>query len=102
MCYVEDTLRGLAGMMESGPDLTGPVNIGNAEEYPVIEVARIIIAATGSISKIVFYTRPIDDPQLRRPLLDTVRKSLNWEPQVPLSQGLTDTIAYFRSQIKPT
>lgn len=100
MCYVDDTLRGLVSLMESGPDFTGPVNIGNDEEYSVIEVARMIIRATGSNSRIKFFPRPIDDPELRRPLLDLALKSLNWQPQVPLSQGLANTITYFRSLIK--
>lgn len=101
MCYVDDTIRGLLSLMESERGFTGPVNIGNSEEYPVIDVARKIIAATASGSRIVFCPRPVDDPELRRPMLDLARHKLNWWPEVTLTAGLADTIAYFRSLIKP-
>jgi dTDP-glucose 4,6-dehydratase len=96
-CYVSDLIEGIYRLMMSDYDL--PMNIGNPTELTVLQFAREIIRATGSRSKIVFKPLPQDDPKQRRPDISKARKILNWEPQVPLAQGLKETIAYFRTKV---
>ena len=96
-CYVSDLIEGIYRLMMGSYDL--PVNIGNPREMTVLEFAKEIIRATGSRSKIVFKPLPQDDPKQRQPDITKARKLLKWEPQVPLAQGLTRTIAYFRTKV---
>ncbi|HZT24020.1 MAG TPA: UDP-glucuronic acid decarboxylase family protein [Verrucomicrobiae bacterium] len=96
-CYVSDLIEGIYRLMMSDYDL--PMNIGNPTELTVLQFAREIIRATGSRSRIVFKPLPQDDPKQRRPDISKARKILNWEPQVPLAQGLKETIAYFRTKV---
>ena len=95
-CYVDDLIRGLIGLMETGPELTGPTNIGNPVEFTVRELAEQVIELTGSSSKIVKEPLPQDDPQQRQPDISKAKRELGWEPTVPLEQGLVRTIDYFR------
>jgi UDP-glucuronate decarboxylase len=95
--YVDDLVNGMMLMM-SGPDtFVGPVNIGNPGEFTVLELAKQVIELTGSKSKIVHLPRPSDDPSQRRPDITLAKKHLNWEPKVPLKEGLLKTIEYFKS-----
>ncbi len=95
-CYVDDLVEGLVLMM-SGPDaFVGPVNMGNPEETSILELAEMIIQMTGSRSKIVFEALPGDDPTRRCPDISLAREKLGWEPCIPLEQGLSKTIDYFR------
>jgi len=94
-CYVDDLVDGIARLIES--DEVYPVNIGNPDECTVLELAKEIIALTGSASKIVFIPRPQDDPGRRRPDITKARTILKWEPRVKRADGLAKTIAYFRS-----
>jgi UDP-glucuronate decarboxylase len=95
--YVDDLVDGMMAMM-NGPDtFVGPVNIGNPGEFTVLELAKQVIELTGSKSKIVHLPRPSDDPSQRRPDISLAKKHLNWEPKVPLRDGLLKTIAYFKS-----
>ena len=94
-CYVDDMIEGIVKMMNSPDDFTGPVNLGNPEEYRVIELAEKIIDLTGSKSKIVFKPLPQDDPKRRRPDITLAEKKLEWKPRTPLEDGLKKTIAYF-------
>src|SRR5262245_7125830 len=95
--YVDDLVNGMMAMM-SGPDsFVGPVNIGNPSEFTVLELARLVIDLTASKSKIVHLPRPADDPSQRRPDITLAKKHLNWEPRVPLKEGLSKTIEYFKS-----
>ena len=95
-CYVDDLIRGLMGLMETGPDVTGPTNIGNPNEFTVRELAEKVIELTGSSSKIVEEPLPQDDPKQRQPDISKAKRELGWEPTVQLEQGLTKTIDYFR------
>jgi dTDP-glucose 4,6-dehydratase len=90
-CYVDDMVRGLYLLATSGEHL--PVNLGNPEERSLLELAESVLQATGSQSEIVFEALPIDDPQVRQPDITRARAVLDWEPEVPLEEGLRRTIA---------
>ncbi|NBI60443.1 SDR family oxidoreductase [Lachnospiraceae bacterium] len=94
-CYVDDLIDGMYRMMNS-ENFTGPVNLGNPEEFTMMELAEIIMKLTGSSSKIVHCPLPGDDPTQRRPVIKLAKDKLNWEPVIPLEEGLMKTIAYFR------
>jgi UDP-glucuronate decarboxylase len=95
-CYVDDLIRGLMALMDSGPEVTGPTNIGNPVEFTVRELAEKVIELTGSSSTLVKEPLPQDDPQQRQPDISRAKRELGWEPSVPLEQGLVKTIDYFR------
>ncbi|MCH6201355.1 SDR family oxidoreductase [Aquiflexum sp. LQ15W] len=94
-CYVDDNIEGMYRLMNSRPDFTGPVNIGNPVEFTMLELAELIIEITGSSSKLIFLPLPQDDPMQRKPVIDLAKKELDWEPKVDLRTGLISTIAYF-------
>lgn len=96
-CYVDDLLNGMISLMNHDT-FTGPVNIGNPHEFTILELAENIIRLTNSKSKLTFHPLPQDDPQRRKPNIEMAKAKLNWEPKIPLSQGLQATIAYFTSQ----
>jgi len=96
-CYVSDLVEGIYRLMMSHYDL--PMNIGNPSELTVLKFAREIIRATASRSKVVFKPLPQDDPKQRQPDITRAQKILRWSPRVPLDQGLTQTIAYFRQKV---
>jgi dTDP-glucose 4,6-dehydratase len=96
-CYVSDLIEGIYRLMMGSYAL--PVNIGNPTEMTVLEFAREIIRATGSRSRIVFKPLPQDDPKQRRPDITQARKRLDWEPKVPLADGLAKTIEFFRGKV---
>jgi dTDP-glucose 4,6-dehydratase len=89
-CYVEDEIRGLIALAESG--YHQPVNIGNPDEFTLLELAEAVIEVTGSKSEIVFEALPTDDPQVRQPDITLARQILGWEPKVSLREGLKRTI----------
>jgi dTDP-glucose 4,6-dehydratase len=89
-CYVEDEIRGLIALAESGYHM--PVNIGNPDEYTLLELAKTVIEVTGSGSEIVFEALPVDDPQVRQPDITLAREILGWEPEIDLREGLRRTI----------
>ncbi len=89
-CYVDDLIRGIIALSESG--YHDPVNIGNPNEFTLLELAREVIAATGSSSEIVFEALPTDDPQVRQPDISLAREVLGWEPKIGLAEGLRRTI----------
>jgi dTDP-glucose 4,6-dehydratase len=89
-CYVEDEIRGLIALAESG--YHNPVNIGNPDEFTLLELARTVIDVTGSKSEVVFEALPTDDPQVRQPDISLAREILGWEPAVDLREGLRRTI----------
>jgi UDP-glucuronate decarboxylase len=97
-CYVDDMTDGLVKMMNTPDDLTGPVNIGNPNEYSILELAQKILEKTGSRSKIVYKPLPQDDPLKRRPDITLAKKRLGWEPATDLTEGLNRTIEYFQSE----
>ncbi len=92
LCYVEDEVRGLLALLDS--DLTGPVNIGNPDEYTVIQLARTIIDLLGSTSSIEHRPLPTDDPTRRRPDITVARSALGWEPTTSLEEGLSRTATF--------
>jgi len=98
-CYASDLIEGLTRLMASPDDFTGPVNLGNPVEFTILELARKVIALTGSKSKIDFKPLPSDDPTRRRPDISLAMKKLGWDATVPLDEGLLKTIAYFRQFI---
>ncbi len=89
-CFVDDLVRGLIALAESGEHL--PVNIGNPDEYTLLQLANAVIEAAGAESAITFEPLPTDDPQVRQPNIDRAKELLGWEPTVPLSEGLKKTI----------
>ncbi len=95
-CYVDDMIEGLLRMMAAPDHVTGPVNLGNPEEYSIRTLAEKIVAMTNSRSKIVCQPLPKDDPIRRRPDITRARETLGWQPRVALEQGLQPTIEYFR------
>lgn len=97
-CYVHDLVRGMLDFMDQDGFL-GPMNLGNDQEYTVLELARKIIAMTGSSSRIVHLPLPQDDPGRRRPDLSLAREKIGYAPRVPLEEGLAKTIEYFRGVI---
>ena len=94
-CYVDDLVRGLIGLMETPDNVTGPINIGNPNEFTIRQLAENVIDLTGSKSKLVFRPLPQDDPKQRQPDITKARDILKWEPSVELRDGLSKTIAYF-------
>ena len=95
--YIDDLVEGMIRLMDDTPDdFTGPVNIGNPNEFTINELAAIVLELTGSKSKIMHMPLPSDDPQQRKPDISLARKMLNdWEPTIQLRDGLVKTIAYF-------
>ncbi|MGB2880892.1 MAG: UDP-glucuronic acid decarboxylase family protein, partial [Rhodoferax sp.] len=95
-CYVDDLIEGFLRLMATGPEVTGPVNLGNPGEFTIRQLAEMVIELTGSTSKLVFKPLPADDPLQRQPDISRACAYLNdWQPQVQLQQGLVKTIAYF-------
>ena len=95
-CYVDDLLDGMIALMDTGPDVTGPINVGNPNEFTMIELAETVLKLAGSKSKLVKLPLPADDPKQRQPNIAQARSILGWEPKVQLEDGLKETIAYFR------
>ena len=96
-CYISDLVDGVIRLMRS--DTNDPVNIGNPKEMTVAGIAEQIIQLTGSTSRIVHEPLPVDDPRVRQPDITRARETLGWEPRVSLTEGLTETIAWFRSAL---
>ena len=95
-CYVDDLVTALIALMDTPPEVTGPMNLGNPAELQIGALAKQIIEMTGSSSKIITKPLPEDDPVQRQPDASLARKTLGWEAKVPLSEGLEKTVAYFR------
>ena len=98
-CYVDDLIDGLLRLMDSPPALTGPVNLGNPNEFTMRELARLVLSETGSSSPLVTQPLPQDDPKQRRPDITIAQARLGWAPKISLSEGLKPTIDYFQSSI---
>ena len=96
-CYIDDMVDGIIKMMNSPKGFTGPVNLGNPGEFSILELAQMILKLTKSKSKIVFKPLPQDDPKQRQPDITLAKSRLNWEPKVPLQEGLIKTIEYFKA-----
>lgn len=97
--YIDDLLEAMTRMMNSDRDFTGPVNIGNPNEFTILELANKIIEIIGSRSKIKFIPLPSDDPMQRKPDISLAKEKLLWEPNIQLDQGLKKTIEYFNKEL---
>ncbi len=97
VCYVDDLIDGIYRLLIS--DVTEPVNIGNPDEIPILQLAREIVAIVGSKSKIVFTDLPADDPKVRQPDISRARRLLGWSPKVDRKEGLMKTLEYFRRKV---
>lgn len=98
-CYIDDLLEGLLGIMATGPDFTGPINLGNDMEITMLELAEKIITLTGSNSRVVFKNLPPDDPRQRRPDLTLARDLIGFDPLTDLETGLVSTIQYLKTTL---
>ncbi|UCH81209.1 MAG: SDR family oxidoreductase [Nitrospiraceae bacterium] len=99
-CYVDDLIDGVVKLMDSSDKITGPVNLGNPDEFTILELAEKVIKLTKSTSRIIRKKLPEDDPAQRQPDIRMAKKALKWEPTVKLGDGLKETIAYFRKLIR--
>jgi UDP-glucuronate decarboxylase len=95
-CYVDDMVDAFIRLMNTPDDVTGPVNLGNPHELSMLDIAKRIIALTGSSSEIVFHPLPMDDPWHRQPDITQARTLLDWQPVTELDEGLQRTARYFR------
>ena len=95
-CYIDDLVEGLVRMMGSDDSVTGPINLGNPGEFTIAELADLVIAQTGTSSGIEYRPLPQDDPVRRQPDITRAKAALDWEPTIPLAEGLARTIEFFR------
>ena len=98
--YVDDLIEAMIRMMNTDDSVTGPINLGNPGEFTMLELAEEIIKMTGSKSKMIYKPLPQDDPAQRKPDITLAKKILDWEPKIPLEQGLQKTIDYFKNTLK--
>lgn len=94
-CYVDDNIDGMYKLMNSNDGFNGPVNIGNPDEFTMLELAQLVIKLTNSKSELVFLPLPQDDPLQRQPVIELAKRELNWQPKIKLEEGLIKTIEYF-------
>ncbi|MFC3867823.1 UDP-glucuronic acid decarboxylase family protein [Helicobacter equorum] len=99
-CYVDDLVSGMMKLMESRDGFFGPVNIGNPNEFTILELAKNIIELAKSHSKISFHPLPQDDPKQRKPDISLAQSELKWEPSIQLKEGLEKTIKYFKQELR--
>lgn len=97
-CYVDDEIRGIIGLLES--DYVGPVNIGNPNEFTILELAEAVIDVTHSTSEVVFEDLPVDDPTQRKPDIGLATKLFGWQPEVQLREGLERTYDWYRAELE--
>jgi len=95
-CYVDDLIDALLRMMDTGPEFTGPVNVGNPGEFTMLQLAELVLKLAGGKSKLRHLAAPEDDPRQRQPDVALAKAKLGWAPKVALEDGLKETIAYFR------
>lgn len=96
-CYVDDLVEGMIRVMNKD-DFSGPINLGNPCEKTILELAEMVLEKTNSSSKIIFKALPMDDPTRRKPIIELAKATINWEPQVSISDGLDRTIDYFKNR----
>ena len=99
-CYVDDLVEGFVRLMDTGDDVTGPINLGNPGEFTMLELAQKVIDLTGAGSKLVYKDLPEDDPKQRQPDITRAKEILKWEPTIQLEDGLKPTIKYFDALLK--
>jgi UDP-glucuronate decarboxylase len=98
-CYVDDLIEGLLALMRSSDEVTGPINLGNPGEFTIAQLADLVLEQTGSAAGIEYRPLPQDDPIRRQPDITRAKTQLGWEPTIPLAEGLTRTITYFRATL---
>jgi len=98
-CYVDDLVRGMVSLMNTADNVTGPINVGNPNEFTILELAKAVKSIVGSNSDIIFEDLPSDDPKQRQPNIEMAAKHLAWSPSVELEQGLVKTIDYFKQVV---
>jgi UDP-glucuronate decarboxylase len=99
-CYVDDLIEGMVRLMNSKETFTGPVNIGNPDEFTMLELAQKVLHLTNSSSQLIFQPLPQDDPLQRQPIIALAKQELGWEPMIALEEGLKRTIQYFQNEIR--
>ena len=99
-CYVDDLIDGIIKMMSLDNEVTGPINLGNPQEFTMKELAEIIVKKVSSKSKIIFMDLPKDDPTKRKPDISKAKEYLKWSPTITLDQGLNKTIEYFKEVLE--
>lgn len=98
-CYVDDLIDAMQAMMDSAPEVVGPINVGNPDEFSMLELAEKVVSLVGGPSRIRHLPLPPDDPKQRKPDVTLAKKHLSWIPKVALEDGLKETIAYFRKTL---
>ncbi len=98
-CYVDDLVEAMLRMMDTPPEVTGPINVGNPKEFSILELAELVIAMTATKSRIKFEPLPSDDPRQRQPNISKAKALLGWEPKTQLREGLAKTITYFHNTL---
>ena len=98
-CYIDDLVEGLIAMMSSGDEVTGPINLGNPGEFTIAQLAELVIEQTETTGGISYFPLPQDDPVRRQPDITRAKETLGWAPTIPLAEGLTRTIEFFRSTL---
>jgi UDP-glucuronate decarboxylase len=101
-CYVDDLIEGFVRLMNSDPEITGPVNLGNPGEFTMLELANLVIELTGSSSQVTYMDLPQDDPRQRQPDIGYAKSALGWEPSIQFRDGLAQTVEYFKEVIEWT
>ena len=99
-CYVDDLIQGFIAFMDTPDNFPGPLNLGNPEEFKIIELAQLIIDLTGTKAKIDYKPLPSDDPTQRCPDISLAKEKLGWKPKVSLKEGLLKTIEYFEERVR--
>jgi UDP-glucuronate decarboxylase len=98
-CYIDDLVRGIIDFMATDDKFTGPMNLGNPDEFTILELAELVLELTGSRSKIDYHPLPQDDPVRRKPDISLAKQYIDWKPMTPLRSGLEKTIEYFDSEM---
>jgi UDP-glucuronate decarboxylase len=98
-CYVDDMVEAMVRLMTTPDQFTGPVNLGNPSEFSMLELAERVLAIVGGSSRLEFLPLPPDDPKQRRPDIMLAKETLGWQPNVPLEDGLKETVAYFKRHL---
>lgn len=101
-CYVDDLINAFIDFMSSTKEITGPINLGNPNEFTILELAKTIIEITSSKSELIFLELPTDDPKQRQPDISLAKNLLGWRPEIDLRQGIAMTIPYFQKLLAPS